>query len=159
MLLRTSRASEQSACPSTTPALKHTQDKLILQSSVLSAPKPTHQPPTPLSPILSSPSLPSLAASRSHVPSVLVPPLLLCDRSPTLLALVQPSICFRADYKRLHFSNCPHPLLPANIFMWLTDCRVFTPCLAAQSDMWMKSICSKMYFFTLVSCMVGFVNL
>ncbi|CAB1440520.1 unnamed protein product [Pleuronectes platessa] len=39
-LLRSSRAPEQSACPSTTSALKHTQDKLILQSSAYPAPTP-----------------------------------------------------------------------------------------------------------------------
>lgn len=116
MLLRTSRAlQEQSACPSTMPALKHTQDKLILQSLTLSAPTHSTQPLTPPLPGRLSISIP---ASHSHVPPASDPLLPLHDRSRTLLVLVQPSICSCTDYKRFHSSNCPHPLLAANIFMW-----------------------------------------
>ncbi|CAB1436479.1 unnamed protein product [Pleuronectes platessa] len=68
-LLRSSRAPEQSACPSTTSALKHTQDKLILQSSALSA--PTHRPPR--LPDSLTPSL-CVSDSRSDSPSVFNPP-------------------------------------------------------------------------------------
>lgn len=81
MLLRTSRAlQEQSACPSTMPALKHTQDKLILQSLTLSAPTHSTQPPdssTPWPPLHPSQPLthtfppPPILSSRSMIDHVL----------------------------------------------------------------------------------------
>lgn len=115
---------QQSACPSTTPALKHTQDKLIPPELGFICTPPARAPQR----IHSFPPSLHLHGSRLSLTcsSVFVRPLLLCDRSRTLLALAQPSICFWADYKRLHFSNCPHPLLAANVFIQLTECR-FSP--------------------------------
>lgn len=73
---------------------------------------------SPLTPPLPGCLSISIPASHSHVPPVSDPLLPLHDRSCTLLVLVQPSICSCTDYKRFHSSNCPHPLLAANIFMW-----------------------------------------
>lgn len=85
---------EQSACPLTTPALKNTQDKLILQSSALS--KTTRQKPQDSS----APSI-FISACRSFVLGTSIPPWLWSTTCSQVLA--HPSICFPRRLKTPSF--------------------------------------------------------
>ena len=119
---------EQSACPSTTPALKHTQDKLILQSLALSA--PTYQ--NPQTPPLPPPFLP-LAHTFPPSPSLLSR--FLIDR-----VLCKPS--FRPPFVSVQIINGSISqtvhihFLPQAPLCGVTECKVFTSSMSScSSDM------------------------
>lgn len=131
ILLRTSRAlQEQSACPSTTPALKHTQDKLILQSSTLSA--PTHSTPAPwlLHSLAASPS-PSQPLTHTFPPSPIL-------SSRSMIDHVLCSCSFSPPFVPAQIINASIPQTVHIHFLQQTSLCGVTEWILVQLHVWHK---------------------